>query len=210
VKIRAKIPLLIIGDVLLSIAALYAGHSLRFGTVENATALFGLAGLALFSIIIVFSAFMAEVYNQDKEYGKKELLLHIVIAMVISFFFLVAIFYLWPGLTLGRGLFFLSLTVFAMFQYVWHIGLDVALRHLGFLTRVLILGTGPLANEIGALISSNNRRYVLSGFVDCELNQALVPLADIVGSGTELYMTAKRQRVHKIVVSCPTGGGACH
>ena len=151
---------------------------------------------------------MAEVYNQDKEYGKKELLLHIFFALVISFFLLSAIFYLMPELTIGRGLFFLSLTVFAAFQYVWHIGLDVALRQLGFVSRVLILGTGSLANEMGALISSNHHKYVLSGFVDCEINPALVPLVNIVGSGDELYATAKRERAHKIVVSLSDRRGA--
>ena len=198
---RVKIPMLIAGDGLISIGALYAGHFLRFGVVENATSQFGLAGLAIFSAVIIFSSFIAEVYNLDKDYGQKELLFHIFIAMVISFFIFSATFYLLPELTLGRGLFFLSLTVFALFQYAWHIGFDVALRNLGFVNRVLILGTGPLANQIGALIASNNTRYVLSGYVDCEINPALVPLANIVGSGTELYETAKRERAHKIVVS---------
>lgn len=200
-RTKVKVPMLIMGDGLLSIGALYAGHFLRFGTVEKATALFGISGLAIFSSVIVFSSFIAEVYNLDRDYGKKSLFLHIFIALVISFFILSAAFYLVPGITLGRGLFFLSLTVFAMFQYAWHIGFDVALRNLGFVNRVLILGTGPLANEIGALISANSHRYVLSGYVDCEINPALVPLANIVGSGTELYETAKRERAHKIVVS---------
>jgi len=207
-KLKGKLPALMIGDALLSAVALYSGHFLRFGTIENAIMLFGVSGLCIFSAVIIFSSFMAEVYNQDKEYGKKELLLHIFFALVISFFLLSAIFYLMPELTIGRGLFFLSLTVFAAFQYVWHIGLDVALRHLGFVSRVLILGTGSLANEMGALISSNHHKYVLSGFVDCEINPALVPLVNIVGSGDELYATAKRERAHKIVVSLSDRRGA--
>ena len=207
-KLKGKLPALMIGDALLSAVALYSGHFLRFGTIENAIMLFGVSGLCIFSAVIIFSSFMAEVYNQDKEYGKKELLLHIFFALVISFFLLSAIFYLMPELTIGRGLFFLSLTVFAAFQYVWHIGLDVALRQLGFVSRVLILGTGSLANEMGALISSNHHKYVLSGFVDCEINPALVPLVNIVGSGDELYATAKRERAHKIVVSLSDRRGA--
>lgn len=200
-RTKFKIPALILGDGLISIGSLYAGHFLRFGTVDKGFALFGAAGFALFASVIVFSSFIAEVYNIDREYGKKSLLLHIMIGLVISFFILTAAFYMVPGLTLGRGLFFLSLGVFGMFQYAWHIGFDVALRNLGFVNRVLILGTGPLANEIGALISANSRRYVLSGYVDCEINPALVPLVNIVGSGKELYETAKRERAHKIVVS---------
>ena len=207
-KLKGKLPALMIGDALLSAVALYSGHFLRFGTIENAIMLFGVSGLCIFSAVIIFSSFMAEVYNQDKEYGKKELLLHIFFALVISFFLLSAIFYIMPELTIGRGLFFLSLTVFAAFQYVWHIGLDVALRQLGFVSRVLILGTGSLANEMGALISSNHHKYVLSGFVDCEINPALVPLVNIVGSGDELYATAKRERAHKIVVSLSDRRGA--
>src|SRR3990172_9286401 len=207
-KLKGKLPALMIGDALLSAVALYSGHFLRFGTIENAIMLFGVSGLCIFSAVIIFSSFMAEVYNQDKEYGKKELLLHIFFALVISFFLLSAIFYLMPELTIGRGLFFLSLTVFAAFQYVWHIGLDVALRQLGFVSRVLILGTGSLAKEMGALISPNHPKYVLSGFVDCEINPALVPLVNIVGSGDELYATAKRERAHKIVVSLSDRRGA--
>ena len=49
---RVKIPMLIAGDGLISIGALYAGHFLRFGVVENATSQLGLAGSMLDDLLI--------------------------------------------------------------------------------------------------------------------------------------------------------------
>ncbi|MBI5468412.1 MAG: TIGR03013 family PEP-CTERM/XrtA system glycosyltransferase [Deltaproteobacteria bacterium] len=198
---KAKIPVLITGDGFLSVAALYSGFFLRFGTMEKAEALFGVTGHAVFVGVILFSSFMAEGYNYEKSHGKKEVLLRILLSIVISFFMLSALYYLIPSIILGRGILLLALFTFGVFQFVWHIGYDLALKHLGFVNRVLILGTGPLAKEIGRLINSNNHEYVLSGYVNCELQPALVPSLYIVGSSSELFETAKREKAHKIVVS---------
>jgi sugar transferase (PEP-CTERM system associated) len=66
---------------------------------------------------------------------------------------------------------------------------------------VLILGTGPLARQIGGLIAVTNQNYVLSGYINCASEPLDVPLNNIVGNEGGLYETAIRERAHKIVVS---------
>lgn len=195
--------LLITGDIVLSIFALYSGFFLRFGSLLKMKDVFGFWGerLFIFVLVLIFSSFFMEIYNYENNSGKKESVARVSLALILSFFVLSSLFYILPFAMFGRGVLALSLGVFGLFQFFWHVNYKKMVLNIpGFARRILILGTGQLAKRIGGIVSSNHY-YVLAGYVNCVNEPVYVPPHSIIHNGNGLLETAKREKAHKIVVS---------
>ncbi|CAG1015634.1 TIGR03013 family XrtA/PEP-CTERM system glycosyltransferase [Geobacter sp.] len=196
--------LLTTGDIILSCLALGAAYLFRFGVETGVTGLLGIKGgfqMALLCLAVLFSSFLVELYNTDRLLKLKERVVFGSVSLCISFFLLSAIFYLVPDLTIGRGLLALALSIFGMLQLFWHLCCNVWLHHPGLANRVLVVGTGPLAREIGGLVAATNHNHVLAGYFGCSNEPVYVPEQHIVDNRSGLVSTALRERTDKIVVS---------
>ena len=198
-----KLFILISGDAIFSVIALFSGSLLRFGSSVQKAYLFDLKGLKVytFMVILLFSSHLLEIYDYEKYSGKKEILIRISIVLVVSFMLLSAVFYLIPGLIIGRGWLILSLAGFGLFQFLWHVGYRLCLNIPALAKRVLIVGTGSLANKIGGLIAATNHQHVLSGYINCSNEPAHVPLHHILNNESGLIETVKKEKANKIVIS---------
>jgi sugar transferase (PEP-CTERM system associated) len=192
----------IAGDLLCALVGLYASFLIRHGKMPFSGNLGeDVMRLALFSLVLIFSSFLLEIYNWDKEFDKFETLARIVLSLFLSFLILSAFYYLIPFTMQGRGVLILSLAAFGLLQFCWHAFLQIWAKTPAFARKVLILGTGPLARQIGDLITSSKRNYVLYGYLNCINEPVTVPRGTIVGCESNLLETVKRENIYKIVVS---------
>jgi len=201
---KKMVILLIIGDMVCTALALAVAYLVRFGTVpgaENLVSFTGAVQIVLLVLAVIFSSFMVEFYNTDRELKLWERLAYSVVSLGVSFLVLTSIFYLVPELTIGRGLLALALTNFGILQLLWHLFCRASFYHPGLASRVLVLGTGPLAREIGGLVATTNHNHVLAGYFGCPNEPVYVPSQHIVGNGDGLVSAALRERTDKIVVS---------
>jgi len=193
---------LVLGDVLLSMLAIYSGFTLRSGEVPSLQLLIYNGGpLFLVVIVIAFSSFLAELYNRDKRYGKKELLAKVSISLLISFFVLSSFFYMLPFARFGRAAFMVSLGIFGLYQFLWHVGYRAFINSPGLSRGVIVLGVGPLARHIGEIVTSTNHQHVLRGYINVSGEPLYVPSHAIVGNGGGIIETARKEKAQKIVVS---------
>lgn len=193
----------ITGDAVLALLALYASFVMRFGEPpleSDYFSPFGIIKIGIFIVSTVFTSYLFEIYNFEVTRKLRELLIKIVISTTVGFFILSSLYYIAPGLLLGRGLLFLSLVTFGLFQFVWHLACNKLMNLPHLTSRVLIVGTGPLAKQIGGLLSAN-KAYCLAGYFDCSNETVMVPEEEIVGGGAPLDETAIKERAEKIVVS---------
>lgn len=192
----------IVGDLLCAMAGLYASFLIRFGEMHF-TGNLGAESLrlALFILVLLFSSFFLEIYNLDKGFENFEIVARIVLSLVLSFVILSAFYYLIPFTMHGRGVLILSLASFGLLQFFWHAFLQIWAKTPAFARRVLILGTGPLARQVGNLITSSKRNYILCGYLNCVNEPVTVPRGTIVGCESDLIETAKREKADKIIVS---------
>lgn len=195
--------LLMFGDVILFFPALYAASFLRFGSPAQQGVMASLLGIksSILVGVLIFSSFLLEIYNKDKNMGKKGIFLRICMELAVSFLILSALYFMVPDITVGRGIFILLLILFGILQFLWHISYAVCLNLPGMAKRVLILGTGPLARQIGEIITSTNHNHLLSGYFKLASESIHVPSSSIVGNGNGLVATIKEERVQKLVVS---------
>lgn len=201
---KKMVILLIIGDIVCTALALAVAYLVRFGAVpgtENLVSFTGAVQIVLLVLAVIFSSFMVEFYNTDRELKLWERLAYTVVSLSVSFLILTSIFYLVPELTIGRGLLALTLTNFGILQILWHLFCRASFHHPGLARRVLVLGTGPIAREIGGLVTTTNHNHVLAGYFGCPNEPVYVPYQHIVGNGDGLVSAALRERTDKIVVS---------
>ena len=198
-----KSPLtLLIGDALLSVLAVSAASLVRLGSLDSISFyLPDLTRLLVFAVFTVFSSYLLELYDLDKQQRKRELFVRILIALTVSFLTLTPVYYSIHFLLLGRGLLILSLGFFGVFQFLSHTGYARLMSSSGLARRVLVLGTGPLAKKIGDLITTTNHQHILKGYVNLTGESAQVPLEAIVGNGNGLVETVREKQAHKLVVS---------
>jgi sugar transferase (PEP-CTERM system associated) len=193
--------ILLVGDFLLAILTnscfLLAG--IQSGDGEISTA--GVLSLSAFASVPVLTTYFSGLYSDEKGFEIKEILLRIAASLSAAYILLLLIFHLfrWPAVTPESLL--LVLTVFGVFQFIWHNRFFLLLRIPGVARKVLVLGVGPQALNIEKMLWETNHNFVLAGFIQLAGEASVIPAAHILGQGEDLVETAIRERIHKIVVS---------
>ncbi len=207
-----RIVLLIFVDAVLAVAALYAAMLARLGKSEVEGILYNVQTLyitAVFVAVILFSSNLMEAYDLDKNTRKREIIINVLFGTITSFFLLSLVYYLDPGLILGRGVIIISLFFFTVLQACWHVLYLIGHTDQRFLRRVLVLGTGQHAAQIGDLAASNNRNFSLAGYASCnsagvsdnERVNLAVPEDLIVGNADDLMAATIQAKADTIVVA---------
>ncbi|GAM10603.1 UDP-N-acetylgalactosamine-undecaprenyl-phosphate N-acetylgalactosaminephosphotransferase [Geobacter sp. OR-1] len=193
----------IVCDVVFAFLALYSAYFIRLGFVPQLTKLSSLefTRIVLFAVVLLFSSFLLEIYSTSPEIGKKEYLIRIILSVAVSFFILTGLFYLTEFQLFGRGVLLISLLIFGLFQFLSHLLGCISTSLPGFVNKVLILGTGPLARQIGNLIAAQNHSYILAGYFNCASEPVMVPYHNIIDSEEGLCAAVRRVGAQKIVVS---------
>lgn len=195
--------ILIAGDTLAALAALTAAYCIRFVSIPQ---LHDFSRMQLFGIFFfvtaqISSSFLVELYALFSESSKKELTIRIIVSLVVSFFILTAIFYIFEFALYGRGLLAIALITFGLLQFAWHSLYRMFYGLPWMSSRVLVLGTGPLACQIGNLIEKKKLNCQLAGYVNCSAEPVMVPYHCIINSENGLFDAIKKVGAHKVVVS---------
>lgn len=195
--------IVIFGDILVAFMSLVTAYWLRLGEVPFLThpEYHEIIRSGLFVVVLLFSSFLLEIYSALVEISLKESAVRIFLSLLTSFFILAGIFYLSDLNLYGRGVLSLSLILFGLLQFAWHYLFRLCSSLPGIVTRVLILGTGPLARQIGNLLSTKNNSCQLAGYVNCSAEPVMVPYHQLIDSETGLVDVVGRVNANKIVVS---------
>lgn len=198
-----RVSFLMANDAILAILALPVAFLIRFNEPLSLESLMGMGALRvfIFVFILVFVSFFVEIYKYQREVANTGIAVRIILSIGLSFVILSTLYYSAPISMYGRGVLVLALVAFGLLQFLFHSCYRMCGRIEGFAKRILILGTGPLACQMGNIIPVNNRNYVLSGYVSCSEEPAHVPSETILETGGDLYETIKREKADKIVVS---------
>ncbi len=198
---------LIMGDVLIAVLAVIAGSLLRFGEIETLEST-QLERTLIFIAVTVFVTYVVELYNFDKNYKKREIIIRINLAVFGSFILLSAVHYMLHITMFWRGMLLATLVAFGIFQFLWHVGYRWIINSSYLARKVLVLGTGPLAKKIGELIQSTNHQHVLTGYLQLGNEMVAVPAHAIVGNGMGFAEIIKKEKAQKLVISLSERRGA--
>jgi sugar transferase (PEP-CTERM system associated) len=196
----------VVGELGVLVVAFSAALSLRLGTEA-------FAGpephwpQALLACLLLHAALRyGDLFEDTGPHGRMSMVARTLRAMLLGAILLAFMQTLLPGLGLGRGV----LALFLGFSLAGILGWRLAWRELqerAAASRILILGTGPSAQQVAwELIHRGGVEVV--GFLgeSSEVGRVLVN-PSVVGTFDELAMIAATQRVGMIVVALDEGRG---
>ncbi len=154
--------------------------------------------IVLFIAAVIITGYLAELYNGGIQQRKSELFLRILAALGLAFIVLAGFYYFLPRLGPPRVAFALALIIFGVLQFIFHSGFHLLFKIPGMAEKILILGGGPVTDQIARLLAAGPHDYVLAGLIR--------PSNEADGEGGKfgdesLTKLAIREKVDKIVIS---------
>ncbi len=192
------------GVVLLEAALFFAGYV--FGVVVRlGSDTLETEGYAWKALVMVLATQAALFYNGLYDFRSvtpsRTLFVRVVSSLVLTSVLLALLFYVIPGLFVGRGITFIAILFNLLFFTLWRVALSrfMASRPL---RRVLILGTGDLAQELVTLLKAREALgYRLIGCLAGGNNDGGTPGPEVVGTYDQLPEICRRHEVDTVVVA---------
>ena len=211
-----RLALMLISDALLALTALFMAGWVRFGSVQFPLDWQGGKVYLVFVVVALFSSYLMELYSLPGQSRKREIFVTCLQTGGAAFFLLAVVDYLDPSVLLGRGVLFFALAFFILFQFAWHaFSGSGARRSFGY--RVLILGTGELACQLGGLLLARSGSFDLAGYLDCDEQPSAapqdaprphIPQAQLITKDADLLQIARSHKATMIVVALAERRGA--
>lgn len=156
-------------DFLLAMLALLGVHGLivAFAVSIDDLPVLDPSQLALFGIVIVFVKYFARLYgcNHGKIIESKEAFLRLFSATGVSFFLIFAL----ESSVLDHSpyplIIGLSLVIFCLIQFALFYRFPLLYNLSGFCQNTLILGSGPMAENVATIMARDDNIYNFCGFV---------------------------------------------
>ena len=111
--------------------------------------------IVLTTLIILISLYYHNLYEFKHKSRIFELSIRIVQAIGAACFVLAGLYYFFPSLILGEGIFFLGIFLLMLFLVSWRLIYQLAAQKMLWNEKVLLVGEGNLACSIGREIQSN-------------------------------------------------------
>lgn len=202
-ELHKRMILLVMGDIVSALFSLPVALLIRDRTVPtiNDVRDLGAGVIVAYITIVVFSSFLVEFYRNHNEMFARDMAVKIAFSLGLSAYVLALFTYSLPKANQGSGVLAISLVIFGMLQFICHFLYRHYVNFKGFARRILILGVGPLAGHVGAIIPSTDENFVLSGYVNCSNEASHVPVGTVLENRCGLYETVKQSKADKIVVS---------
>jgi sugar transferase (PEP-CTERM system associated) len=120
---------------------------------------------------------------------------------------LLLMFFAFPVIGLGRGLFLVTMALIALVLPLWRILYNGVSEGSGFARKTIILGVGPLANELSDMIRHRpDLGLDLVGLLARDRLQ-VDPTKGVIGTYRDLFDITQAQEVHIVLVAYPDRRG---
>ena len=195
--------LIVSADIFLAFLCLITAHMVRFGGLTHTDGSLGggFFRVACYLCVVVFTAYLFELYELQKFSGRKFLIYRALSTCFVSFFILSAVFYILPSLQFGRGL----LIVCLILLFITLVSFRLIIRRFShsaqFSTRIMIVGTGDLAVQVAEIVPPDNNVHSFVRFVSCTDRVPLVDASMVVGSIEDIDSLVLDYRPQKLIIA---------
>ena len=142
----------------------------------------------------------------DLKYFRKkiELIIRLLQSFGVSSIILAFLYYLFPELIIGRGVFFISLILMVLVVIFWRLLYNYLLKTRALDQRILILGIGSMAKSIaGEMIQKIDTGFRIIGFIAEAPDRVGEKLINpsIIGDLSQLCAIVQREKINRIIVA---------
>jgi sugar transferase (PEP-CTERM system associated) len=191
--------LFILGMVVLGAYLRFLGDPGSFSTYEwvfpKALLIVALVQLCLYH----FDLYDLRIFRSNLE-----LAIRLLQSLGVSSILLAGIYYLFPVVIIGRGIFLISLIFMGMVIVFWRILYNHILRTKMLDQKIMIIGTGPLAKNIAKdIIEKGDTGFTVIGFITDSperVGEKLINPA-VMGDQSQILDLVTREGVDRIIVA---------
>ncbi len=151
-----------------------------------------------------FSLYYFDLYDLKIFRSNLELAIRLLQSLGVSSLLLAVLYYLFPLLIIGRGIFLISLGFIGVVIVSWRIIYNHILKTRQFDQKIMIVGCGPLAKSIaGEIIEKVDTGFKVVGFISEDPGKTGEKLINpsILGDGSQILDIARREKVDRIIVA---------
>jgi len=166
---------------------------------------------ALVALVCQICLYYADLYDLRIVADRRELFVRALQALGAASMLLAVVYYLFPGLVLGRGVFFVAAAFAVGIIIGWRLAFEWLSQRARPAERLLIVGTGVAA--VGLAAELHERRQELGveivGFVDTQAGQVGKSLVNpgIIGTIDDIPRIVHDSNVDRVVVSLADARG---
>ncbi len=155
-------------------------------------------------LVCQISLYYHELYEIKHAQKIFDLSIRIIHALGVTFIILAGIYYVYPSLILGRGVFFIGLFLLIFFIVSWRFFCQRIIQKNIFSEKLLLVGSGNLASLIAGEIAGNfDSGYKIAAIVDNSDHSDLAKQlkAESRSDYKQICTMAEVNRIQKIVVA---------
>jgi len=146
-----------------------------------------------------FDLYDLKVFRSNMELG-----IRLLQSLGLSSIFLAVLYYLFPFLIIGRGIFLISLVFMGAVIVAWRIIYNHILRTRQLDQKIMIIGSGPLAKNIaGEIVERMDTGFRVIGFITENQERVGEKLVNpsIIGDQSQILDIATGEKVDRIIVA---------
>jgi sugar transferase (PEP-CTERM system associated) len=200
-------------EALLLVSAVAVASYARLGddTLDVMIGDNGIAKALLVAFIAQICLYYSDLYDLRQVADRRELFIRIIQALASASFMLAVIYYWFPGLIIGRGVFMIAAGLVVVLVIGWRIAFDWMSRRMGPRERLLLVGTSAAAVTLAReLFERRNELGVdIVGFVDPDPARVGTAVINpgVIGTIENIPSIARDHAVDRVVVSLSDARG---
>ena len=182
------------------------GAYLRF--LGNPASFYQYEYLILKAFLIVacvqLSLYYFDLYDLKAFRNNIELGIRLLQSLGVSSILLAFLYYLFPSLIIGRGIFLISLSFMGAIIVSWRLIYNHFLKTRQLDQRIMIIGSGPLGKNIAKeIVERVDTGFKIIGFITDHSERVGEKLVNpcIIGDESQILDIATRERVDRIIVA---------
>jgi sugar transferase (PEP-CTERM system associated) len=201
-------------ESLFILTAIVVAAWLRLGGVDAWTALTrgdAIPKGVLIAAVCQLCLHYNELYDLRHLADRRELFVRILQALGSTSLVLAVLYFWFPSLIIGRGVFAIASGLVASFVVAWRVAFEWVTRHLGPRERILLVGTSPATVSLARELYGRRLQLGvdIAGFVDPQPERVGTKLFNpsIVGSIDDIPRIVRELSVDRVVVSLADARG---
>jgi sugar transferase (PEP-CTERM system associated) len=166
---------------------------------------YGLWKTVLVAVVTQACLYYADLYDLKLVADRRELFIGLIQALGAASFVLAAIYFWFPNLIIGRGIFMIAAALIVVVVAGWRLAFEWLSGHVGPRERLLLVGTNPVAVTLaGELFERRQELGVeIVGFVDpdpAKIGSAVLN-PGVIGTIEDIPSIVRARGVDRVVVS---------
>jgi len=153
---------------------------------------------------VQLSLYYFDLYDLKIFRSNLELAIRLLQSLGVSSIILAILYYLFPYVIVGRGIFLISLTFMGAVIVSWRVVYNHLLKAKQMDQRIMIVGSGELAKSIAReIIDQADTGFDVVGFITDNPERVGERLVNpsVIGDQSQIFEIAKRERVDRIIVA---------